>query len=128
MQDLWNNLFFILERFTWSSLLDILLVTIVFGLFLYLLRDTEAQTLLRASSGRDFVALLTSLVNLPAFSWLVNHHPGLISPCSHFHAGDRRGRYMGSFDMRFGSPALKLSEELLNLFPGCGTAPTGTAR
>ena len=47
MQELWNNLTFILQRFTWESLLDVLLVTIVFALILYLLRDTEAQTLLR---------------------------------------------------------------------------------
>jgi len=72
MQELWNNLIFILERFTWESLLDVLLVTIVFSFLLYLLRDTEAQTLMR---GVFFViiliTLLTSLVNLPAFSWLV---------------------------------------------------------
>ncbi len=72
MQDLWNNLIFILERFTWSSLLDVLLVTIVFSLFLYLLRDTEAQTLLRGVFLVVIsITLLTSLVNLPAFSWLV---------------------------------------------------------
>ncbi len=73
MQDLWNNLIFILERFTWSSLLDVLLVTIVFSLFLYLLRDTEAQTLLRGGVFLVVISitLLTSLVNLPAFSWLV---------------------------------------------------------
>lgn len=76
MQDLWNNLIFILERFTWSSLLDVLLVTIVFSLFLYLLRDTEAQTLLRGVFLVVIsITLLTSLVNLPAFSWLVKPSP-----------------------------------------------------
>lgn len=77
MQEFWNNLMFILERFTWSSLLDILLVTIFFSLLLYLLRDTDAQTLLRGIFLIFIlVFLLTSLVNLPAFSWLVQ----LVSP------------------------------------------------
>mgnify|MGYP000997498852 FL=1 len=72
MQELWNNLIFILERFTWESLLDILLVTIVFSFLFYLLRDTEAQTLLRGVFlVIILITLLTSLVNLPAFSWLV---------------------------------------------------------
>ncbi|MEL7626435.1 MAG: diadenylate cyclase CdaA [Anaerolineaceae bacterium] len=72
MQEFLNNLVFILERFTWSSVLDILLVTIFFSLLLYLLRDTDAQTLLRGVFLIVIlVFLLTSLVNLPAFSWLV---------------------------------------------------------
>ena len=72
MQELLNNLMLILERFTWSSLLDILLVTIVFSFLLYLLRDTEAQTLLRGVFLIVIlITLLTSFVNLPAFSWLV---------------------------------------------------------
>jgi len=77
MQEFWHNVLFILERFTWSSLLDILLVTIFFSLLLYLLRDTEAHILLRGVLLIVLlVFLLTSLVNLPAFTWLVQ----LISP------------------------------------------------
>lgn len=77
MQELWHNILFILERFTWSSLLDIFLVTIFFSLLLYLLRDTEAHILLRGVLLIVLlVFLLTSLVNLPAFTWLVQ----LISP------------------------------------------------
>jgi len=77
MQEFWHNIVFILERFTWSSVLDILLVTIFFSLLLYLLRDTEAHVLLRGVLLIVLlVFLLTSLVNLPAFSWLVQ----LISP------------------------------------------------
>ncbi|MGI6250687.1 MAG: diadenylate cyclase CdaA [Anaerolineaceae bacterium] len=72
MQELFNNFLFILQRFTWASLLDIVLVSIVFALLLWLLRDTEALNLLR---GVFLVVLLftllTSLVNLPAFSWLM---------------------------------------------------------
>ena len=73
MQELWSNLLFILERFTWSSLLDIVLVTIVFAFILYLLRDTEAQTLLRGIFlVVILVTLLISVVDLPGFSWLVD--------------------------------------------------------
>jgi len=73
MQELWSNFLFILERFTWSSLLDIVLVTIVFAFILYLLRDTEAQTLLRGIFlVVILVTLLISLVDLPGFSWLVD--------------------------------------------------------
>jgi diadenylate cyclase len=72
MQELINNLAFIFQRFTWASVLDIVLVTIVFALVLYLLRDTEAFTLLRGVFVVVvLVILLTTIVNLPAFSWLV---------------------------------------------------------
>jgi len=72
MQELWSNFLFILERFTWASLLDIVLVTIVFALILYLLRDTEAQTLLRGIFLIVIlITLLISLLDLPGFSWLV---------------------------------------------------------
>lgn len=124
MQDLWNNLFFILERFTWSSLLDILLVTIVFGLFLYLLRDTEAQTLLRGVFlVVILITLLTSLVNLPAFSWLVKTiTPALILAVPVIFTPEiRRGlERMGSFGkLRFwfsgrNSRSNQEMEELLN--------------
>ena len=73
MQELWSNFLFILERFTWSSLLYIVLVTIVFAFILYLLRDTEAQTLLRGIFlVVILVTLLISVVDLPGFSWLVD--------------------------------------------------------
>ena len=72
MQELWSNLLFILERFTWSSLLDIVLVTIVFAFILYLLRDTEAQTLLRGIFLIIIlVTLLISLLDLPGFSLVI---------------------------------------------------------
>ena len=97
---------FILERFTWSSLLDILLVTIFFSLLLYLLRDTDAQTLLRGIFLIVFlVFLLTSLVNLPAFSWLVQTvSPALIIAVPVIFAPEiRRGlERMGSMgELRF---------------------------
>ena len=73
MQELINNFLFILERFDWTSVIDIALVTIFFAFLLYMLRDTEALTLLRGVFlVVILITLMTSLVNLPAFSWLVN--------------------------------------------------------
>ena len=73
MQELIQNILFVFQRFNWFSVLDILLVSIVFALLLYLLRDTEAVTLLRGIFLVVIgITILTSLVNLPAFSWLVN--------------------------------------------------------
>jgi len=70
--DFLNDLLFIFQRANWLSVIDILLVTLVFFILLYTLRDTQALVLLR---GVLFLvvllALLTSLVVLPAFSWLI---------------------------------------------------------
>jgi diadenylate cyclase len=67
-----NDLLFIFQRVNWLSAVDILLVTLIFFILLYSLRDTQALVLLR---GVLFLvvllALLTSLVELPAFSWLI---------------------------------------------------------
>jgi len=70
--DLLSELSFLFQRLNILSALDLLLVTLVFLGILLLVRDTQAMVLLR---GMILVAilltLLTSLVNLPAFSWLV---------------------------------------------------------
>jgi diadenylate cyclase len=67
-----TDLLFIFQRVNWLSGVDILLVTLIFFILLYALRDTQALVLLR---GVLFLvvllALLTSLVDLPAFSWLI---------------------------------------------------------
>lgn len=72
MTNFLNDLLFIFQRVNWLSVVDILLVTLIFFILLYTLRDTQALVLLR---GVLFLvvllALLTSLVNLPAFSWLI---------------------------------------------------------
>ena len=72
MENFLNNILFIFQRLNWLSVLDILLVTLIFFVVLYSLRDTQAMVLLR---GVIFLVvalvLLTTLVNLPAFSWLV---------------------------------------------------------
>ncbi len=72
MAEFLNNALFIFQRLNWLGIIDILLVTLVFFGVLYLVRDTQAMILLR---GIIFVLvlfiLLTSLVNLPALSWLI---------------------------------------------------------
>jgi diadenylate cyclase len=74
MANFLNNVLFIFERLNWLSVLDILLVTLIFFMVLYSLRDTQAMILLR---GVIFLVvalvLLTTLVELPAFSWLVQN-------------------------------------------------------
>jgi diadenylate cyclase len=75
-----NNLLFIFQRISWLSALDIMLVTLIFFGLLYSLRDTQAMTLLRGMILLVVgIILLTSLVELPAFSWLAqNSLPALI--------------------------------------------------
>ncbi len=72
MANFLNNILFIFQRLNWVSVLDILLVTLIFFVILYFLRDTQAMVLVR---GMIFLVvalvLLTTLVDLPAFSWLV---------------------------------------------------------
>jgi len=73
MDNILNEILFLIQRFTWSSVLDILLVAITFALILWLLRDTEALVLLRGVFlVVILIGLLTTVVNLPAFSWLIN--------------------------------------------------------
>ncbi|GAB4424219.1 MAG: diadenylate cyclase CdaA [Anaerolineales bacterium] len=72
MTNFLNDLLFIFQRLNWLSVVDILLVTFIFFLLLYMLRDTQALVLLRGVLFLVVVlALLTSLVELPAFSWLI---------------------------------------------------------
>jgi len=80
MANFLNNVLFIFQRLNWLSVLDIVLVTLIFFGVLYSLRDTQAMVLLR---GVIFLVvalvLLTTLVELPAFSWLVrNALPALL--------------------------------------------------
>ena len=72
MSNLLTNILFIFERLDLLGVVDILLVTLIFFGLLYLVRDTQAMLLLRGIIlVLVLVALLTSLVNLPAFSWLI---------------------------------------------------------
>lgn len=80
MTNFLNDLLFIFQRADWLSVLDILLVTLIFFILLYALRDTQALVLLRGVLFLVILlALLTSLANLPAFSWLIrNTLPALL--------------------------------------------------
>src|SRR5512142_796107 len=107
--ELLNNLFFIFQRLNWLSVIDILMVTAIFFGLMYWLRDTQAMVLLR---GVILIVvalvLLTSLVDLPAFSWLVrNSVPAMLLAIPVVFAPEIRralsqiGR-AGSFLSRFG--------------------------
>ncbi|NWF63942.1 MAG: TIGR00159 family protein [Chloroflexi bacterium] len=69
-----NNLFFIFQRVSWLSVLDIMLVTLIFFVLLYSLRDTQAMALLRGMIMLIVaITLITSLVELSAFSWFARN-------------------------------------------------------
>lgn len=73
MTDFLSDFLFFFQRLTWLSVVDILLVTLIFFVLLYILRDTQAMTLLRGVIFLVvFIVFLTSLLDLPAFSWLAS--------------------------------------------------------
>ena len=73
MTELLSDLIFFFQRLNWLSVVDILLVTLIFFVLLYILRDTQAMVLLRGVLFLVvFIIFLTSLLDLPAFSWLIN--------------------------------------------------------
>ncbi|MGE5251083.1 MAG: diadenylate cyclase CdaA [Bacteroidota bacterium] len=80
MTDFLNNLLFIFQRINGLNIIDILLVTLIFYGLLYSLRGTQAMVLLRGVILLVvLIVLFTSLVDLPAFSWLViNALPALL--------------------------------------------------
>ena len=80
MTDLLNQLLFFFQRLNWLSVLDLALVTFIFYSILLFLRDTQALTLMRGVFLIIIiVAILTSLIDLPAFSWLTrNAVPALL--------------------------------------------------
>lgn len=72
MLDFIQEIIFIFERLTWTSVIDIALVTIIFFILLVLVRDTQAMTLIRGMILLVIGMLVfTQIVNLPAFSWLI---------------------------------------------------------
>ena len=74
MSTLIDNLLFIFQRFTWLSVLDIFLVTVIFFIVLIFLRNTQAMVLLRgALLVIIVVTLVTAFLDLPAFTWLVTN-------------------------------------------------------
>lgn len=67
-----DNLAFLFQRLDWLSVVDLLLVTLIFFGIMLLLRDTKAVVLLRGVLLIIvLLSLLTSVVDLPAFSWLI---------------------------------------------------------
>jgi len=71
--NLLNELIFLFQRLTWVSFLDLALVTVVFFILLLLVRDTQATVLFRGVILLVIlISLFTSLIDLPAFSWLIN--------------------------------------------------------
>jgi diadenylate cyclase len=67
-----TELEYLVQFITWTSIIDILLVTLVFFLILILIRGTRAVQLLRGVILIVLlILLLTSVVQLPAFGWLI---------------------------------------------------------
>ncbi len=67
-----TELEYLVQFITWTSIIDILLVTLVFFLILILIRGTRAVQLLRGVILIVLlILLLTSIVQLPAFGWLI---------------------------------------------------------
>lgn len=72
MTELFSDFLFFFQRITWLSVIDILLVTLIFFALMYMLRDTQAMVLLRGVLFLVvFIIFLTNWLNLPAFSWLI---------------------------------------------------------
>ncbi len=72
MSNLISNLTLLAQRISWLSLLDIFIVTVIFYALLQMIRDTKAVVLLRGMIIIVLLlSLLTSVVELPAFSWLI---------------------------------------------------------
>jgi diadenylate cyclase len=72
MVDLFNDLIFMFQRLSWLSVIDIFIVTAIFFALMMVVKNTQAVSLMR---GMVLVvillSLMTSVVELPAFSWLV---------------------------------------------------------
>jgi diadenylate cyclase len=80
MTQIVQNILFLFQRLHWYDVLDIGLVTLLFFVILTQFRGTQAGTVLRGIAILIVViALLTSLTNLPAVSWiLTNILPALL--------------------------------------------------
>ena len=80
MTQLINAILFLFQRFNWLSVIDLILVTAIFYALMIMLKDTQATVLLRGVIFLIIVlGLLTSFIDLPAFSWLIrNTLPALL--------------------------------------------------
>lgn len=68
-----NEIWYLVRSVSWTSVIDILLVALVFFMILVLIRGTRAVQLLRGVILIVLLVLsLTSFVQLPAFGWLIS--------------------------------------------------------
>ncbi len=66
------NLNWLIQRISWTDILDMLLVAFLFFLLFYAIRGTRAVPLVRGITALLIsLAILTRLVELRAFSWLI---------------------------------------------------------
>ena len=73
MPAFFSDLTLLLQRITWLSLFDILLVTLIFYAILNTLQDTQAMVLLRGILLLILaLGLVTTVFQLPALSWLLS--------------------------------------------------------
>ncbi|MCW5876733.1 MAG: diadenylate cyclase CdaA [Anaerolineales bacterium] len=74
MNQLIDEILFILQRLSFASVVDLLLVTAIVYALLSFLRNTRAMVLLRGILVLYvFISLIVVVFNLPAFSWLVRN-------------------------------------------------------
>jgi diadenylate cyclase len=80
VSDLTDQLSFLFNRFDWLSFLDLALVTLIFFIVMVIVKDTQAMVLLRGVAFLIIILIiLTSIFELPAFSWLLrNIFPTLV--------------------------------------------------
>ncbi|MBL8057526.1 MAG: TIGR00159 family protein [Anaerolineales bacterium] len=72
MSEIWGEIAYFFSQFAWLDLADVLLVTLVIFAVLTLARGTQAATLLRGIILVVIaIGLLTTVLPLPAFSWLL---------------------------------------------------------
>ncbi|MBW8011487.1 MAG: TIGR00159 family protein [Chloroflexi bacterium] len=73
MAELINDLLFIFQRLDWLGVIDLILVTMMFFGLLLFFRNTQAMVLMRGVFlFFILISFLTVVVDLPAFSWLLN--------------------------------------------------------
>lgn len=80
MRQFFDELFFILQRLSLASVVDLFLVTMIFFAVLVFLRNTRAMVLLRGILLLYvLITILVTILDLPAFSWLIrNSVPALL--------------------------------------------------
>lgn len=68
-----NNIIFVFQRFTWWSLIDVFLLSVIFYLLLKLLQQTQSRLLIRGIFIFTVAAALFSTFTqvMPGFSWLI---------------------------------------------------------